>query len=117
VYFGHSAHYAFDMYVSTHLTSHNELELLGEPVSESKMITDFLAGITAPSLMTAKENVIGDMTKLEKFDACQQYFKQILLAHKARKGGSATDAAVNTNNRRPNPSQSGGNKSNKRFHR
>jgi hypothetical protein len=49
---------------------------------------------------------------LENFDACQQYFKQILLAHKARKGGTATVAAVNTNNHRPNPSQSG-NKSNK----
>jgi hypothetical protein len=48
--------------VITPLTSHNELELLGEPVCESKKVTDFLAGITVPSLTTAKENVIGDMT-------------------------------------------------------
>jgi hypothetical protein len=75
------------MYVSAHLISHNGLNLLGEPISESKKVTDFLAGITAPSLSsTAKENVIGDVTKLENFDACQQYTKQILLAQKAHKG-------------------------------
>jgi hypothetical protein len=79
-YSGHLAKYTFDMYVSTHLTGHNELSLLGEPVSKSKKVTNFLAGITAPSLTTAKENVIGDVTKLENFDACQQYMKQILLA-------------------------------------
>jgi hypothetical protein len=55
--------------------------------SESKKVTDFLAGTTAPSPMTAKENVIGDVTKLENFHACQQYFKQILYAHEACKGG------------------------------
>jgi hypothetical protein len=54
--------------------------------------------------------VIGDVTKLENFDACQQYMKQILLAHKARKGSSTTISAVNTNNRRSNPTQGGGKK-------
>jgi hypothetical protein len=56
-----SAKYTFDKYVSAHPTSHNELNLLGEPISASKKVTDFLAGITAPSLSTAKENVIGDV--------------------------------------------------------
>jgi hypothetical protein len=100
--------FTFDMYVSTHLLGHNELSLLGEPVSESKKVTDFLAGTTAPSLSTAKENVIGDVAKLENFDACQQYMKQILLAQKARKGSSNMISAVNTNNRHTNPTQGGG---------
>jgi hypothetical protein len=63
-YSGHSAKFTFDMYVSAHLMSHNKLNLLGEPISESKKVTDFLAGITAPLLSTAKENVIGDVAKL-----------------------------------------------------
>jgi hypothetical protein len=109
-YSGHSAKYTFNMYGSTHLTGHKELSLLGKPVSKSKKVTNFLAGITAPSLTTAKENVIGDVTKLENFDACQQYMKQILLAQKARKGSSTTISAVNTNICRSNPTQGGGKK-------
>jgi hypothetical protein len=93
----HSVNYTFDMYVSAHLTSHNELNLLGETISLFKKVIDFLAGITAPSLSTAKENVIGDVNKLENFDACQKYMTQILLAQKARKQGpSSTISAVNT---------------------
>jgi hypothetical protein len=98
------------MYISTHLTGHNELSLLGKPVSESKKVTDFPAGITTPSLTTAKENVIGDVTKLENFDACQQYMKQILLAQKEHKGSSTMISAVNTSNCRSNPTQGGGKK-------
>jgi hypothetical protein len=36
LYSGHSAKYTFDIYVSTHLTSHNKLSLLGEPVSDPR---------------------------------------------------------------------------------
>jgi hypothetical protein len=103
LYSAHLAKYTFNVYVSTYLTSHNKLSLLGKPVSESKKVTDFLAGITAPLLTTAKENAIGDVSKLENFDACQQYMKQMLLAQKARKGSSSTILAVNTNNRFSNP--------------
>jgi hypothetical protein len=84
-FYGMSPKCTFDMYISPHLLGHNELSLLGEPVSELKKVTNFLAGITTPSLSTAKENVIGDVAKLENFDACQQYMKQILLAQKAGK--------------------------------
>jgi hypothetical protein len=55
----------------------NELALLGEPVA------DFLEQISAPSLTTAKENVIGDVAKLEDFHTCQQYLKQVLLSQNA----------------------------------
>jgi hypothetical protein len=61
-------------------------------------------------LSTAKENVIGDVAKLENFDACQQYMKQILLAQKAQKGSSNMISAVNTNNHCTNPTQGGGKK-------
>jgi hypothetical protein len=42
------------------------------------LVTDFLASFTAPSLSMAKENAIGDVTKLENFD--QQCMTQVLLA-------------------------------------
>jgi hypothetical protein len=73
---GMSPRFTFDMYISAHLLGHNKLSLLGEPVSELKKVTDFLAGITAPSLSTAKENIIGDVAKIENFDACllEYYF-------------------------------------------
>jgi hypothetical protein len=61
-------------------------------------------------LSTAKENVIGDLTKLEDFNACQQYMKQILLAQKAREGPSTTIPVVDTNNRCTKPTQGGGKK-------
>jgi hypothetical protein len=109
-YSGHLAKFTFDMYISAHLMSHNVLNLLGEPISESKKVIDFLAGITAPSLSTTKENVIGDVTKLENFDVCQQYLKQILLAQKACKGPSTTISSVNTINCDTNPTQGGGKK-------
>jgi hypothetical protein len=84
------------MYVSAHLKSNNELNLLDEPISESKKVTNFLAFISATSLSTAKENVIGHVTKLENFHTGQQYMKQILLSQKACKGPSNTILAVNT---------------------
>jgi hypothetical protein len=115
-YSGHLAKYTFDMYVNTHLTGHNELNLLDEPVSESAKVTDLIAG-TAAFLSTAKENVIGDITKLENFEVYQQYMKQILLTQKAHKGSSNTIATVKTKNHRPNSMKGGKQNKKKRLHR
>jgi hypothetical protein len=49
----------------------NELTLLCEPVSETKKVSDFLEQLSDPSLATAKENVLGDLARLENFHACQ----------------------------------------------
>jgi hypothetical protein len=93
---GMTPRYSFDKYVHIHQKNQNKLALLGEPVSETKKVLDFLEQISAPLLATAKENVLGDLAKLENFHACQQYLKQVLLSQKARNTASSTIAAVST---------------------
>jgi len=61
------------MYTHRHQSAHNELEELGEPMSESKKCDDYLNGIQDPLLVTAKNNVIGDPNKYQSFTACQQH--------------------------------------------
>jgi hypothetical protein len=51
---------------------------LDEPVAESKKVSDFLKGIRDPALVTAKSVVLGDPTKLDDFEACQQYLSTIM---------------------------------------
>jgi hypothetical protein len=88
--------YSFDKFVHIHQENQNELALLGEPVSETKKVSDFFEQISAPSLATAKENVLVDLAKLENFHACQQYLKQVLLSQTARTMASSTIASVGT---------------------
>ena len=47
-------------------------------MAESKKVSDFLAGIRDPALVTAKSVVLGDATKLDDFEKCQQYFSSIV---------------------------------------
>ena len=74
-----------DSYIAKHQKGHTELERLGEPVAESKKVTDFLRGITDSRLETGKSVIDGDTTKLESFEECQQYMKTLVENLKARK--------------------------------
>ena len=74
--------YTLQQYIHRHQRTHNTLEELGETVAETKKVTDFMNGITDPSLVKAKTVVNGDQAKLESFEACQQYF---LTVHSAAK--------------------------------
>jgi L-rhamnose mutarotase len=67
--------YSFDSYIARHQKAHNELFTLGEVLSESKKVQDFLRGIEDSSFATFKGIVLGDNTKLENFELCQQYLK------------------------------------------
>jgi hypothetical protein len=80
---------------------------------ETKKVQDFLSGITDPSYDTAKTLVCGDNTKLESFEACQQFLKTVAqfskttaFAMNAKRGVSA----VSTNR---NKSKGTGKKSSK----
>jgi hypothetical protein len=76
--------YTIDQYTS-HLTkAFNELEVLGEPVAETKKVADFLKGITDPRLSTGKDIVDGDPAKREQYELCQQFFKTLVENNKAR---------------------------------
>jgi hypothetical protein len=81
-------------------TNHNELALIGEPVSETKKEADFLEQISAPLLTTAKENILGDVAKLEDFPTGQQYLKQVLLPQKAWNTAASMIYAVGTKSNR-----------------
>jgi len=70
--------FTFANYVNLHQGAHNELLDLDEPVSETKKVTDFLAGIRDPTLNTGKSVILGDPEKLEDFEACQQYLSTLV---------------------------------------
>jgi hypothetical protein len=102
--------FSFDSYILRHQKANNELFALGEVISETKKVQDFLSGITDPSYDTAKTLVCGDNTKLESFEACQQFLKTV--AQFSKTTASATNAkrgvsAVGTNKNR---SKGGGKK-------
>ena len=82
-YRGRNGPNTFQRYVEVFQEAFNELADLGEPVPESKKVSDFLAGISDPILKTGKDVVLGDPVKLADFTECQQYLSTL---------------AVNTNN-------------------
>jgi hypothetical protein len=77
-YNGPQKGFTFSNYVTLHQAAHNELLDLDKPVSKTKKVTDFLKGIRDPNLNTGKSIVLGDPTKLEDFEKCQQYLSTII---------------------------------------
>mmetsp|Transcript_680 Transcript_680/g.982 ORF Transcript_680/g.982 Transcript_680/m.982 type:complete len:243 (-) Transcript_680:729-1457(-) len=78
-YNGQKRGFTFDTYVQIHQSAHNTLAELNEPVPETKKVTGFLAGINDPCLANSKDLVLADATKLNDFEACQQYFKTLIF--------------------------------------
>ena len=50
----------------------------GEPVPETKKVTDLLTGVQDPRLASAITHIDGDRAKLESFEESQQYLKTVL---------------------------------------
>ena len=71
-YNGHG-HFIFQAYVPHNQKAHNILADLDEPIATTKKITDFMNGISNPTLTTGKIFVNGDAHKLSNFGASQQY--------------------------------------------
>ncbi len=74
-YTGRTKSFSFDSYIIKHQKAHNELFILKEPLTETKKVQDFLAGIHDPAFATFKGIVLGDTAKMSNFEACQQYLK------------------------------------------
>jgi hypothetical protein len=70
-YSSQKQNFSFDQYVEIHKAAYNTLADLDEGVSETKKVTDFLAGIADPCLAMAKDLILGDTAKLGDFEACQ----------------------------------------------
>jgi hypothetical protein len=77
-YRGRNGPHTFARYVQVCQEAFNELADLGEPVPESKKVTDFLAGISDPILETGKYIILGDPVKLANFTECQQYLSTLV---------------------------------------
>jgi hypothetical protein len=82
---GPKKHWSFSQYVTAHQKAHNELASCFEPVPETKKVTDFLGGITDPSLSAGLANVYGDTAKLVSFEDCQQYLSTIVASTNVHK--------------------------------
>jgi len=97
-YKGHQKNYPFSSYVTQHQKAHNELLDCGEPIPESKKVTDFLNGITDPTMHAAIVFINGDMTKLNDFDACQQYLSSLVANTATQKASSRNRRSVASTN-------------------
>jgi hypothetical protein len=76
---------AFTTYVAIHQDGHGVLAENGEPVPEGKKVTDFLAGITAVSMMPGKAVIMGEPSKLNDFAAAQTYLQSFVSTSDAHK--------------------------------
>jgi len=77
--------FSFQHYVTAHMKCHNELAICGEPVSESKKVTDFIAGISDTTLSSGIAHVWGDQNLLTSFKECQLYLSKVAAASKIHK--------------------------------
>eukprot|EP00978_Attheya_sp_CCMP212_P021063 scaffold61103_cov38-Attheya_sp.AAC.1 len=69
--------WSFQNYIEGHQKAHNELHDCKEPVSDTKKVSDFLQGITDPTLANGITNVYGDTAKMTSFFACQVYLSTL----------------------------------------
>ena len=80
VFSGTRKNWSFTDYVTKNLKSHNELADCNESVSDTKKVSDFLEGITDPTLASDLGNVYGDRNKLTSFQECQQYLSTLITS-------------------------------------
>jgi len=107
-YVGERPRFGFSDYISVHQRAYNELLELGEPVSESKKVTDFMAGIQDSKMETSKAIVIGSPAMHGDFDATQTFLQHFVETSNAQKRSTRNVSAADTvpkkkeNNRRQN---------------
>jgi hypothetical protein len=93
-HFSGKGKFTLAQYTSVHQSAHNKLEACGEPVPETKKVTDYLLGITADALATAK-NITHSRNDLSTdFSACQQFMLSTYGKMQVVKGGSRSIGGV-----------------------
>jgi hypothetical protein len=98
-YNGRGRNQTFDSYVARHQTAHNELQDLGEEVSETRKVRDFLEGITDNSLAGVKTIILGDTLKMSDFQECQQYLKTVVENLKTQGSDDRRAASMSTDHK------------------
>jgi hypothetical protein len=107
-YSGQKRNFTFDQYVQIHQAAYNTLADSDEAVPETKKVTDFLAGIGDPKLANAKDLILGDLAKLQNFEACQQCLKTLVYnkatqdKHERQISGVSNTKAVKRQGKRGN---------------
>jgi hypothetical protein len=100
---GNTLRFTFENYVNTYQEAFNELTYLGETISESKKVDDFLTHITDSKYHQIKAMIRGDPMISSNFETCQQRCKQIYesldIGHPADR--NRTVAAVSTRGQQP----------------
>jgi hypothetical protein len=77
-YSGWSRRFSFDDYIAVYQQAFNELTYLGEVISETKKVNDFLSNITDPKFDTIKTFITGDANINSNFEVCQQRARQMV---------------------------------------
>ena len=72
------AKFPLEEFVRHHKEAHVILMDEGEPIPETKKVTDLLTGVQDPRLATAITHIDGDRAKLESFEESQQYLKTVI---------------------------------------
>jgi hypothetical protein len=96
---GQKRGFTFDTYVELHQTAYNTLSELNEAVPETKKVTDFLAGIGDPRLTNAKDFILADPTKLQDFEACQQFLKTLIYNKTTQEKHERHISAISSNSK------------------
>lgn len=103
-YRGERANWTFAHYIAKHQQAHNELEQCEEPVPETKKVTDFLAGISDPTLLTGLSIVLSDKAKLGSFELTQQFLGTLIVNTLiSRRGAKRGVSEVNTDEPQAGP--------------
>ena len=88
------AKFPFEELVRRHKEANVILMDEGEPVPETKKVTDLLTGVQDPRLASAITHIDGDRAKLESFEESQQYLKTVLTNSTIRKSSLPTTAGM-----------------------
>lgn len=102
VYGGARKHFTFADYVEIHQNAHNELEDCDEAMPASKKVTDFLKGITDPSLAIGIGIIISRPEMLSDFGETQKFlgtYTSSTATHASAGGGKRNLSETGTGGR------------------
>jgi hypothetical protein len=83
--------FTFAQYVAIHQNAHNELEDCGEAMPESKKVSDFIDGITDPSLSAGITCVMSEERYSDSFEATQQFLGTLVANQAVHNRGKRGD--------------------------
>jgi hypothetical protein len=84
------------------------MELVGEAVTETKKVQDFLANIKDPTLQMGVTHCFGEPEKLNSLESCQQYLSTLATTTRAYKEAGSAARSVSSASTGTGSKSSGG---------